>query len=193
VKLGKSLSRFKDFPFYFWDEGQKLTFKRFEETLAYAVADYGVKLVVIDHGLYFQLASTYSSNRSGEVGDLVRALKQTAQTLKVPLLVLWHTKRLEKGRRVPTISDLRESSMVEKDADVVAFVVRDYLAGTATCGTDAYVHVEKNRTGPVGKAMLEYDVETTRFSEIVKVDLNTPTTLPAEDAKEDININEVKI
>ncbi|HUA56662.1 MAG TPA: DnaB-like helicase C-terminal domain-containing protein, partial [Candidatus Sulfotelmatobacter sp.] len=86
------------------------------------------------------------------------------------------------------LSDLRESGSIEQDADVVMFVYRDeyYLArkepreGTPEHVTWqeemdkvhnlAEVIVAKQRHGPIGKVMLRFEGETTRFSNYVADD-----------------------
>jgi len=177
TELKNSLIKFEEYPIYFWEEQQRLTTKRFAETLSQSVQEKGTKLVIIDHGLYFAIGSSATATRSGEVGDLVRFIKTQAQINNVPIILLWHTKRLERGRKVPTTSDLRESSMVEKDADIIMFVVRDFLGDDPLAGAEAFVHVEKNRAGgTIGRMPLTYDMDTTRFKETPGIIQNSTTT-----------------
>ena len=92
----------------------------------------------------------------------------------------------------PQLSDLRESGSIEQDADVVAFVYREayYLERTEPqndpndprsaekwnfwkdrCeqvhGT-AEVIIGKQRHGPIGKVVLAFDANITRFGNLEK-------------------------
>lgn len=81
-------------------------------------------LVVID---YLQLIDCEgaSDNREQQVAKVSRRLKQLAQFIKAPILLLSQMNReSEKGKtkRAPRLTDLRESGSIEQDADVVLFI-----------------------------------------------------------------------
>ena len=81
-------------------------------------------LVVID---YLQLIDSEgaSDNREQQVAKVSRRLKQLAQYIKAPILLLSQMNRdSEKGneKRSPRLTDLRESGSIEQDADVVLFI-----------------------------------------------------------------------
>jgi replicative DNA helicase len=88
----------------------------------------------------------------------------------------------------PQLSDLRESGSIEQDADIVMFVFREeyYLKNKEPkMGTEEYfkwqnemeqVHgraeviIGKQRHGPTGTVVMQFDAEVTRFSNIVAED-----------------------
>jgi replicative DNA helicase len=88
----------------------------------------------------------------------------------------------------PQLSDLRESGSIEQDADVVMFVFREeyYLANKEPrAGTPehekwrgemeasygkAEVIVGKQRHGPTGTVMLQFQADVTRFSDPASAD-----------------------
>jgi replicative DNA helicase len=151
----------------------------------------GLSLIVVD---YLQLlhgsATARNENRVQELSEITRGLKTVAKELDVPVLALSQLSRAVENRddKRPQLADLRESGSIEQDADVVMFVYRDeyYLArkepreGTQEHITWqeemdkvhnlAEVIVAKQRHGPIGKIMLRFEGETTRFSNYVADD-----------------------
>ena len=151
----------------------------------------GLSMIVVD---YLQLlhgsATARNENRVQELSEITRGLKTVAKELNVPVLALSQLSRAVENRddKRPQLSDLRESGSIEQDADVVMFVYRDeyYLArkepreGTPEHVTWqeemdkvhnlAEVIVAKQRHGPIGKVMLRFEGETTRFSNYVADD-----------------------
>ncbi len=96
-------------------------------------------------------------------------------TCDVPVLALSQVSRdVElRANKVPMLSDLRGSGMVEQTADKVLFMyLHDYYVER---GLESYdrtrenvmeIHVAKNRNGPVGIASLGYEAETFRFFDL---------------------------
>lgn len=83
-----------------------------------------IGLVVLD---YLQLIECEGStdNREQQVAKVSRRVKQLAQYIKAPILLLSQLNRdSEKGKekREPRLNDLRESGSIEQDADVVLFI-----------------------------------------------------------------------
>jgi len=146
----------------------------------------GLSLIVVD---YLQLLrssqSGKSENRVQEVSDITRGLKALAKELHVPVLALSQLSRQVEARddKRPMLSDLRESGSIEQDADAVMFIYREeyYLARREpTEGTEdhrqwqadmdrvhnqAEVIIAKQRHGPIGRVVVEFDSRTTRFSD----------------------------
>lgn len=126
----------------------------------------GLDLVVID---YLQLMrSSGRENRSQEVGQLSRGLKQMARELKVPFLVLSQLSRATESRpgdHRPQLSDLRDSGEVEQDADLVGFIYREevYKPDREDLRGYAELIVRKQRNGPVGTVKLNWLNRFTRF------------------------------
>ena len=114
-------------------------------------------LVVVD---YLQLAEAdpggesgrRRENRATEVAEITRGLKAMAKELKLPVLALSQLNReVEKEKRKPKLSDLRESGSIEQDADqVVLLHVPEDKVGIVE-GILA-----KNRGGPCGSFPLAF-------------------------------------
>lgn len=137
-------------------------------------------LIVVD---YLQLIRSHierRGQRSAEVGDISKALKQGAKRLGVPLIALSQLNRAVEMRpdKRPRLADLRESGDIEQDADKVIMLYRPaYYANRQAAPDDEAEHgqwmldcaspklefmIEKNRQGPTGTADQECDVTRSR-------------------------------
>ena len=146
---------------------------------------YGLDLVVID---YIQLmkASNFKDGRVQEISEITQGLKALAKELSVPVLALSQLSRAVEQRddKKPQLSDLRESGSIEQDADVVMFVYREayYLerkeprpatvehaewqAKMNEVSNLAEIIIGKQRHGPTGNIMLEFEAMFTKFKDI---------------------------
>jgi replicative DNA helicase len=123
----------------------------------------GLDYVVID---YIQkITSPGSQNRTNEVGDVSRKLKDMANELKIPVVALAQLSRAVELRtdRKPQLSDLRESGDIEQDADIVMFLYRaGYYMDIAErsnnpLADDGYVIIAKHRDGELEDIHLKFD------------------------------------
>ena len=146
---------------------------------------YGLDMVVID---YIQLmsASNFREGRVQEISEITQGLKALAKELSVPVLALSQLSRAVEQRddKKPQLADLRESGSIEQDADVVMFVYREayYLerkeprpatvehaewqAKMNEVANLAEIIIGKQRHGPTGNIMLEFEAMFTKFKDI---------------------------
>jgi len=146
---------------------------------------YGLDMVVVD---YIQLmrAANYRDGRVQEISEITQGLKALAKELSVPVLALSQLSRAVEQRddKKPLLSDLRESGSIEQDADVVMFVFREsYYLKNKEPRPATVEHAEwqakmneishlaellilKQRHGPTGTIMLEFEEMFTRFKDI---------------------------
>lgn len=82
---------------------------------------FDIQIACIDH---LQLIHhDKSSNRFLELSEASRQIKLLAMRLGIPILVLSQLSReVEREKRRPVLSDLRECGNVEQDADIVMFL-----------------------------------------------------------------------
>ena len=142
-------------------------------------------LIVVD---YIQLMKGSSNNRDGrvqEISEITQGLKAMAKELKLPVIALSQLSRAVEQRddHKPQLSDLRESGSIEQDADVVMFVYREayYLerkeprpatvehaewqAKMNEVSNLAELIIGKQRHGPTGNIMVEFEAMFTKFKD----------------------------
>jgi len=146
---------------------------------------FGLDMIVVD---YIQLmrAINTKDGRVQEISEITQGLKAIAKELSVPVLALSQLSRAVEMRddKKPQLSDLRESGSIEQDADVVMFVFREayYLerkeprpatvehaewqAKMNEVSNLAEIIISKQRHGPTGKVMLEFEEMFTKFKDI---------------------------
>jgi len=128
------------------------------------VTKHGVKLIILD---YLQLMSgegIKGQNRENEISNISRSLKALAKELRIPIIALSQMNRdVEKTKREPQLSDLRESGAIEQDADMVLFGWRDdYQQVTGIdqgeVSNTAYLKIAKHRNGALDKLAFRTDM-----------------------------------
>ena len=127
-------------------------------------------LVVID---YLQLMNGSGYGKGGDsrvnvVSEISRSLKIMAKELNVPVICLSQLSRGPESRtdKRPMLSDLRESGVIEQDADEVLFLYRDeyYNENTEDKGIAECI-VSKNRHGEVGTVKLQWIPQYQTFTD----------------------------
>jgi len=146
---------------------------------------FGLDMVVVD---YIQLmrATNTRDGRVQEISEITQGLKALAKELSVPVVALSQLSRQveQRDNHKPQLSDLRESGSIEQDADVVMFVYREayYLerkeprpatmehaewqAKMNEVSNLAEILISKQRHGPTGNVMLEFEAMFTKFKDI---------------------------
>jgi replicative DNA helicase len=126
-------------------------------------------LIVVD---YLQLMSgSNKENKTQEITEISKSLKELAKELKVPVIALSQLSRdVEKrSSKVPMLSDLRESGAIEQDADIIIFLYRDdyynksHEERSKQDKEEADIIVAKHRNGSVGSVKLIFNKPLTRF------------------------------
>ena len=144
---------------------------------------YGVDLIVIDYIQLMRGGVNAKDGRVQEISEITQGLKALAKELNVPVLALSQLSRAveQRDQKKPQLSDLRESGSIEQDADVVMFVYREayYLekqepkvatvehaewqAKMNEVSNLAEIIIGKQRHGPTGNILLEFEAIFTKF------------------------------
>ena len=147
-------------------------------------AEHNIGMIIVD---YLQLMSGPKGveSRQQEISQISRSLKNLAKEIEVPVVALSQLSRAVEQRddKKPQLSDLRESGSIEQDADVVMFVYREayYLerkeprpatvehaewqAKMNEVSNLAEIIIGKQRHGPTGNVMLEFEAMFTKFKD----------------------------
>jgi replicative DNA helicase len=133
--------------------------------------DKDLSLIIIDY-LQLMKGPFMGDRRDLEISEISRSLKSLAKELNIPILVLSQLNRMVEQRadKRPMMSDLRESGAIEQDADIITFIYRDEVYNKEENNPNrgkAEIIVAKNRNGAVGRAMLTFIGQYTRFENIV--------------------------
>lgn len=146
-----------------------------------------VRLMLFD---FVELGGDRAQKEDLRISAIAHNLKGIAKTLQIPVVALSQLNRDVENRanKMPQLSDLRYSGMLEQLADVVMFIMRpEYYVERAT-SVDvpqedkqgvAYIQYAKNRNGPVGLTKLAYIKERVMFGELAKDPIGRPMKVTA--------------
>lgn len=138
------------------------------------VRDCGIRILIID---YLQMIEPFSKKRTREeeMASIVKEIKQIAKEMRLVVIVASQLNRMvemRSGDKRPYLSDLKHSGSIEEDTDKVIFIHRpevyniledekgNFLAGKAL------LIIAKNRTGPTGEIMLNFNSQYGKFQDI---------------------------
>lgn len=127
-----------------------------------AISEHGIKLVAVD---YAQLLRGGGSNRYEQVSDVSSQIKRCAVRNNVPVLMLCQLNREKdkQGFRAPRLADLKDSSQLEQDADVVLFVEWPWKDSPEYEDTTEYrVYCAKNRNRGIREPILKLRIRPER-------------------------------
>ncbi|PHZ86347.1 replicative DNA helicase [Paremcibacter congregatus] len=187
-KLARTAQDLEELPLFI-DDTASLTIGALRTRARRLKRQHGLGFLVID---YLQLLSGSSRNGRGpenrvqEISEITRGLKGLAKELEIPVLALSQLSRTIESRdnKRPLLSDLRESGSIEQDADMVTFVYRpEYYHNQVEPDADTPEHmiwqeegeklfgkaefiIGKQRHGPTGIITLQFEANTTRFSDL---------------------------
>lgn len=101
----------------------ELNWRSIDGLIKRAKEDCKVDLVIIDHLHYF---TRELRNVAEELGNITKEFKKNAIRHQLPIIVISHTRKLLEAQSAKAnINDLRGSSYIAQDADIVLLVHRD--------------------------------------------------------------------
>ena len=128
IKLGDAVKRVINAPIYIDDTPGNKLMDIIAKSRKLQAKEPNLGLIIVD---YLGLVETSGNNkgnysRQEEVRKISLALKQLSLELKIPIIALSQLSRdVEKDKRKPQLSDLRDSGSIEQDADVVMLLHRE--------------------------------------------------------------------
>lgn len=130
-----------------WQKNDELNWRSIDALIRKAKEEAGAELVVIDHLHYF---TRELKNVAEDLGNITKEFKKNAIRHKLPVILISHTRKAPDSDTTKTgINDLRGSSYIAQDADVVLLVHRNMKEFP----NDIIVTLAKNRNRfgcPVG-------------------------------------------
>nr|DAN60748.1 MAG TPA: DnaB-like replicative helicase [Caudoviricetes sp.] len=123
----------------FFQKNDELSWKSIDGLVRKAKEEAECELVVIDHLHYF---TREVQNVADELGNITKELKKNAIRHQLPIILISHTRKApDSHTRKTGINDLRGSSYIAQDADIVLMVERNLKEFP----NDIIVTLEKNR------------------------------------------------
>jgi replicative DNA helicase len=123
--------------------------------------DGGLDLVVVDYLTRIK-PDSHSGNQNLDVGEIATQMKNLARDLKIPVIVLAQLNRGPTNRadNQPRMSDLRDSGVIEQEADSILILHRD---DDEKKGNQNSILIDKNRHGETRGVYVEFDAQTMRW------------------------------
>lgn len=160
-KLIAAMRKLESLPLYF-DEGYDKSIPAIRAKIQRFQAQKPLALAIID---YIGLVQPHrrSENRAVEMTYISRDIKRIALEFNIPIIAIAQSSRAAATRadKSPVLSDLKDSSAIEQDADIVMFVGRK-----KDSVSESLIYVRKNRNGSCGQVEVYYDRTHTRFDNI---------------------------
>lgn len=112
---------------------------------------YGIRALYVDYLQKLEISGMAKAAKHERVGTIARMLKNLARDLNIPVVALAQVNRKveERQNQRPMMSDLADSSEIEKEADQIMMLWRD-LSNPQAETAAAEINVVKNRHGNIG-------------------------------------------
>jgi replicative DNA helicase len=141
-------------------------------------------LLIIDHLQLMEGGGASHESRVQEMSLISRSLKALAKELRIPIIAISQLSRQveQRPKKIPQLSDLRESGSIEQDADVVLFVYREeYYEPQTERKNIADIFISKHRNGPTGRIQLYFDADRMTFRDLDRSHGDEAGTFQPED------------
>ena len=167
VEINKTIKKLSSLPLFI-DDTPNLSIQDIKSKIKKIIFEHNqLGLVIIDYLQLMEYSNFKTENRTQELAQITRALKNIAREFQVPVVALSQLSRNVENRvnKRPILSDLRESGSIEQDADVVLMLYRESYYNSTVFDQNNIVEliIAKQRNGPVGTVELEFDSKFTRF------------------------------
>lgn len=130
----------------------------------------GIDLLIVDHIGLIKFADHDRRSLNEKLGDVSRSFKLLAKSLDIPVIILSQLNRLvEREKRKPQLSDLRDSGNIEQDVDIAMFLHADAKDEDQDM-KPIEIGILKNRDGPTGWfSGIQFHGSRQKFMEITNV------------------------
>lgn len=152
-------------PIYFYDSNREPDIALMRQAFEQCQKEHGLDVVLIDHLHYFTRST---ENQANEIGALVRSIKLLAKEFDVPVILLAHLRKKPSGvnqNKTPELDDLRDSSFIAQDADIVVLLQRDIMDETKNQYLKVFVAKNRNK-GILGVEWMTIRPDSFRLEEV---------------------------
>lgn len=134
------------------------------------VKKYGIKVIMVDY-LQKVKPSKKAEKRTYEIGSVSEDLKEMGKELGIPVIAACQLNReVEKDKgRAPRPSDLGDSGMIERDADLIALLYREPEQAPTSEVLNYKLLIGKQRDGLIGVVPVLYFPRITKFEAVSRV------------------------
>lgn len=189
--------------FYTPNENKNGSVEWLIERMIEAIVKYNTKVFFIDHlHFFFSLSRFSGKSLSLELGDVVTKIKQLAVDYNVAVFLIAHSTDDKASNREPRMTDVRDSGMVIRLADIVLGVWRVnnttnwdrmYLEELDEDAVKSKVKLWKNRrVGKTGKFFTYYDQKDRRLYELDEKNMPAIFSTFADETKMKKNYEQFK-
>lgn len=156
---------FSYMPMFFYSGSQAdLDFRKLKDLMSAAVKLYDIEYVLIDN---LQRLIKSSRDVVNDTSAAVSELKSLAVDLQIPIVLISHIKRLERGTKRVIMHDAKSSSTISQDSDI--FLALWDNKNIEDQESDLILTIEKNRMGEGGKDIpMVYDKDVAIFRERIQ-------------------------
>lgn len=129
-----------------------------------AVYRKGIEALFVDY-LNILSPDRREENHQQTMAHVVSALKGMTRHLGIPVVLLAQLNRNveNRGNPTPTLADLRDTGVIEQDADMILFPFRPWVYDDTEDPKKAILYVEKNRNGPTGEVPMRWNPALTLY------------------------------
>lgn len=162
--LTASAIRMQNLPFVVLDKPACKVSDISIQARAWAMAG-GLDFLIIDYLTRLQPENNQTENRNLAVAAIATDLKTLARQLDIPVIALAQLNRgvMARKDKRPVMSDLRDSGVIEQEADQILFLYRDSVYNQEADQEDAEIIIDKNRHGPTGILNVRYVPDLTKW------------------------------
>jgi replicative DNA helicase len=152
AKITASTSKMSDYNLMIYDKPNMTPGSVLLQSRAWK-SNSGLDLIIIDY-LTRLRPDTPRGNQNLDIGEIVTSIKNMARDLSTPVIVLAQLNR-EGACRIPRMSDLRDSGVIEQEADQILMLYRPGMDDENANAPDEII-IEKNRHGKTGATIVNY-------------------------------------
>lgn len=130
----------RDLPIYYY-HGTNVTLPILDHAIKIA-KEQGIKAIFVDHLHFFAKGS---DNQANEIGHIVREIKLMARKYDIPIVLISHIRKTGAPSKIPQLEDLKDSSGISQDADMVLMIWRNMDSTNEEEQKVMKVRIRKNR------------------------------------------------